>query len=277
MNEIKMICLDLDGTLLNSQKQISERNLQALRECAARGIEIVPATGRIADGIPLQIKKLPGVRYGITTNGAAIVNFEEGKVLDQRKIDYEKAIELLTFIAQYPIMYDPYINGRGITERRFLENMEAYGIPKEIQELIHTTRDLVPNIIEYVKEHRCSVEKINLFFQDPEAKKQMRKDLEKFSDIIITSAMPYNLEINHPEATKGQAIVRLASLLGLKKNETMAFGDGENDFSMMEEAGIGVAMANGMEGLKAAADYVTVSNDEDGVWAAINYFILGQR
>lgn len=277
MNEIKMICLDLDGTLLNSQKQISERNLQALRECAARGIEIVPTTGRIMDGIPLQIKELPGVRYGITTNGAAIVNFVEGKVLDKREIDYEKAIELLTFIAQYPIMYDPYINGRGITEGRFLENMETYGIPKEIQELIRTTRDVVPNIIEYVKEHRCSVEKINLFFREPEVKKQMREKLAKFSDIIITSAMPCNLEINHPEATKGQAIVRLASLLGLEKNETMAFGDGENDFSMMEEAGIGVAMANGMEGLKAAADYVTVSNDEDGVWAAINYFILGQR
>ena len=89
--------------------------------------------------------------------------------------------------------------------------------------------------------------------------------------------MPFNLEINHPDATKGNGILRLASILGLKKAQTMAFGDGENDLSMIQEAEIGVAMENGIQSLKEAADYVTLSNDEDGVAAAIEHFILGQR
>ena len=277
MKEIKLISLDLDGTLLNSRKSISKRNVEALKACSHRGIEIVPTTGRTVDGIPSLIRELPGVHYAITTNGAVVADLRNDKILDKRTLDWEKAVELLEFVDTYPIMYDPYINGRGISESKFFDHMDQYGIPEEIQKLVFVTRDVVPNIIEYVKKKRCPIEKINLFFKEPALRSQMREDLGKFSGILITSSMPFNLEINHPDATKGKGILRLASILGLEKSQTMAFGDGENDLSMIQEAEIGVAMGNGIQSLKDAADYVTQSNDEDGVAAAIEHFILGQR
>ena len=96
--------------------------------------------------------------------------------------------------------------------------------------------------------------------------------LEEIDGILITSSMPMNLEINAPGATKGGGIRRLAEYLGLRREQTMAMGDGENDFSMILEAGIGVAMKNGRPDLCKAADYIT--NDEDGVASAIYRFVL---
>lgn len=92
--------------------------------------------------------------------------------------------------------------------------------------------------------------------------------------MIVSSSLDNNLEINAPGATKGEAILRLAGHLGLCREQTMGFGDGENDMTMIRTAGIGVAMGNAVEALKAEADYVTVTNDEDGVADAIEKLVL---
>lgn len=271
---IKLIAVDLDGTLLDSKKRLSETNRQALAQCAQNGIWVVPCTGRTVSGIPEEIKSIPGIRYAITTNGAVIEDMEEKKVIDTRMLSRELALELLRFVDQYPVMYDPYIGRRGITEPRFFEHLSEYGLPPELQEMVRQTRDIYPNIIEFVEKTHQPVEKINLFFFDMEERARLRAELEKRSDILVTSSLYNNLEINSPDATKGAALSRLAAYLGLKREETMAFGDGENDFSMIQEAGIGVAMKNGKEELLAAADYITDTNDEDGVASAIRRFVF---
>lgn len=276
MKDIKLISLDLDGTLLDSRKRLSAGNLQALKACIARGVQIVPTTGRTVDGVPAVVKEIPGVRYAIATNGAIIYDMKEEKIIDRRMLDHSKALSILHILEEYPVMYDPYINGRGITEEKFFNHMDNFGLTKELQDMVRITRDVVPNIIRFVEENDSPIEKINMFFADPSLKSQIRERLNEISDIIITSSIPLNLEINHPEATKGKGILRLAEYLGISREETMAFGDGENDLSMIIEAGIGVAMENGMDFLKANADYITKSNDEDGVAAAINRFVLGK-
>lgn len=276
MKDIKLISLDLDGTLLDSRKRLSAGNLQALKACIARGVQIVPTTGRTVDGVPAVVKEIPGVRYAIATNGAIIYDMKEEKIIDRRMLDHSKALSILHILEEYPVMYDPYINGRGITEEKFFNHMDNFGLTKELQDMVRITRDVVPNIIRFVEENDSPIEKINMFFADPSLKSQIRKRLNEISDIIITSSIPLNLEINHPEATKGKGILRLAEYLGISREETMAFGDGENDLSMIIEAGIGVAMENGIDFLKANADYVTKSNDEDGVAAAIDRFVLGK-
>ncbi len=276
MTDIKLISLDLDGTLLDSRKRLSAGNLQALQACIARGVQIVPTTGRTVDGVPAAVKEIPGVRYAIATNGAIIYDMKEEKIIDRRTLDHSKALSILHILEEYPVMYDPYINGRGITEEKFFNHMDNFGLTKELQDMVRITRDVVPNIIRFVEENDSPIEKINMFFADPSLKSQIRERLNEISDIVITSSIPLNLEINHPEATKGKGILRLAEYLGISREETMAFGDGENDLSMIIEAGIGVAMENGMDFLKVNADYVTKSNDEDGVAAAIDRFVLGK-
>lgn len=275
--DIKLIALDLDGTLLDSKKQLSEANRKALTECIQNGILIVPCTGRTADGIPSELKEIDGIRYAIATNGAVIHDLKENAVLDTRMLTWEKAMELLEFVDNYPVMYDPYIEGRGITEPKFFENLSEYCLTDALQDLVKKTRDLHPSIIEYVRNARKPVEKINLFFPDMEGRARLRAELNKQADILVTSSISNNLEINALGASKGEAIHRLADLLGIDRSKTMAIGDGENDFTMIRMAGVGVAMKNASEELRAEANYVTETNDDDGVAAAIYRLVLGKQ
>lgn len=275
--DIKLIALDLDGTLLNSKKQLSKENRKALTECIQNGILVVPCTGRTADGIPSEIKDIDGIRYAIATNGAVIHDLKENAVLDTRMLTWEKAMELLEFVDNYPVMYDPYIEGRGITEPKFFENLSDYCLTDALQDLVKKTRDLHPSIIDYVRNIRKPVEKINLFFPDMEGRARLRAELNKQADILVTSSIPNNLEINALGASKGEAIHRLADLLGIDRAQTMAIGDGENDFTMIRMAGVGVAMKNASEELQAEANYVTETNDDDGVAAAIYRLVFGKQ
>lgn len=274
MSDIKLVALDLDGTLLDSEKRLSKRNEGALRACIEQGVAVVPTTGRTVDGIPDFVRNLPGVRYAITTNGAMIEDLTEGEVIETNKMSNNQAVKYLRMINSYHVMYDPYINGRGLTEERFFLHLEEYGLSPRIQELVHKTRDVVPNIIEAVIEGKQEVEKINLFFPNLEERAKVRELLIACDDIELSSSMPNNLEINALGATKGKGILRLASHLGLEQNQTLACGDGENDITMIQLAGVGVAMGNAEEYLKEMADYITLTNDEDGVAAAIEKFVL---
>lgn len=274
MSKIKLIALDLDGTLLNSEKRLSQRNENALRECIRRGIEIVPCTGRIWKGIPEFLREFPGIRYAITVNGAAIVDIQKKEEIDQRKFCAAQAIEILEMAKGFNTMYDAYIEGQGYGEKRFMDHMDSYGIPPVVQKMVRDTRVIVPDVVEKVKREQQDVEKINYFFGDLEERAHAREELLKRSDVIVSSSFQFNLEINAVGATKGEGILRLASHLGIEPEATMGFGDGENDLSMMQKAGLGVAMANGEDIVKQAADYVTDSNDLDGVAKAIEKFVL---
>lgn len=271
---IRLIALDLDGTLLDSQKQLSDRNRQALKACIARGIHVVPCTGRTAEGIPKMIKEIPGIRYAITVNGGMIEDMEKKAVLDQHLLEKEIALDIIEQIKDRHIMYDVYADGQGISEDRFYNHLDEYKITKEIQTLVKKTRRVVPNIIDYVKQKKGMVDKVNLFFSDLKEREEIRELLKQRTDVIVSSSLYNNLEINAIGAEKGEALLRLAAILGISQEETMACGDGDNDTSMIRLAGTGVVMGNGEEYLKAIADYITASNDESGVAQAIEQLVL---
>ncbi len=133
---IRLIALDLDGTLLNSKKELTERNRKALETCIAQGIWIVPCTGRTSMGIPDFVRGIPGVRYAITVNGGMIEDMEESKVLDEHLLKKETALELIDLVKDRHIMYDAYIGGQGISEDKFYNHLEDYRITPEIQMLV---------------------------------------------------------------------------------------------------------------------------------------------
>lgn len=271
---IKLIALDLDGTLLDSQKRLSQRNEDVLKECIRHGIEIVPCTGRIWNGVPDFIRNIPGIHYAITINGAVVEDVISRRVLRERKMSVEQAMEILELAKKFETMYDVYVNGHGYGEARFMDHMERYGVDPGIRDMVRRTRQIVPDVAEKVKELDEPVEKINYFFGDQEERSRARLALESRGDMVISSSFRNNLEINLAGATKGDGIRCLAEHLGLNPEETMGFGDGENDITMMQLAGIGVAMGNGEDSVKAAADYVTDINDADGVALAIEKFVL---
>lgn len=272
--DIRLIAIDMDGTLLDDEKRLSERNRAALKACLDRGIYIVPATGRPAGGIPEAVCSIPGIRYGILTNGAKVADLETGKIIAEAQIGWEQAVQVLEFLSQFPAAYDPYIGGRGKMEGRFRDHLDRYGLPPAMQKLVLSTRDQVEDEIALVRDGQLSVEKINVFTADRKLRAILWERLEGFEGLAVTSSLEYNLEINAAAATKGNGLLCLAEYLGLKPEQTMAFGDGSNDLSMIQAAGLGVAMENAMEILKQQADYITGSNQEDGVASAIEHFIL---
>ena len=120
MKSIGIIALDLDGTLLDSQKRLSGRNKEALLRCSDLGIEIVPTTGRAVDGIMPEIRNLPGVHYAITTNGGTVADLRCARCLTRCTLSNVKALEILNIVKKYNAMYDPYIDGRGISQPDFI-------------------------------------------------------------------------------------------------------------------------------------------------------------
>ena len=272
---IKMIGFDLDGTLLNSNKEISDYTRDVMREAVEQGVIILPATGRPLTGIPKPVMALPGIRYAVTANGARVVDVQEDKVLHEALLPYEKGKELLEIFAKYDTYREVYYEGFGYATADMVEHIEEYMPIKPMIEYMRTTRRRVPDVEAMFHEKKMAVDKLQALFRDTETRDLAMKEVkEKVHGAAVTSALGNNIEANGEDAQKGIALLKLGEILGIKKDEIMAFGDGSNDMDMIRRVGFGVAMENGIDEIKEAADYITVTNDEHGVAKAIEKFVL---
>lgn len=276
-HSIKMIGLDLDGTLLNSEKRISEYTRSVLNHAIEKGVIVLPSTGRPATGLPKEIIDFPGIRYAVTSNGARVVDLKEnGKSVYECGVPVEKVKGVMKILSKYDTMREVYYKGHGYAAGEKIDEVERYMSNPVMKEYILATRIRVDDLDAYVEEHMKSVDKVHILFADPEKEKMKaaREIEEMYPELNVTSALDNNLEINEAGANKGLALIELGRLLGIEREEIMACGDGLNDRAMIEEVGFGVAMENAMEEVKKVADYITVSNDEDGVAKAIEKFVL---
>ena len=273
-NQIRLIAFDLDGTLLNAAKVLTQRNKAALEHAAEKGILIVPTTGRLFDAIPEEIREFPFLRYAITINGAAVFDTETGDNIYRAEIPIEQAIEIMSYLDKFPIIYDCYKDNTGWMTQSMWDQAEVFAPNAYYLSSIRTRRKPVPELTEYLREQGGSVQKIQLFSTDPALRTALLKELPtRFSHLAVSSSVERNVEINHEDANKGAALLALASRLGLDRSQVMAFGDGLNDISMIREAGIGVAMLNAVDEVKAAADLITGSCEESGVAEVIEQIL----
>lgn len=275
MPDIRLIALDLDGTLLNSDKQLTQQNAQALACAAARGIEIVPTTGRFFSGMPEIIRSLPYLHYAITINGAAVYDVRQDADIARAEIPLPLAVEIMRYLDTLPVIYDCYMNNWGWMTRAMQLRADAFAPDEHYLRMIRNLRTPVDDLKSYLLETGRDVQKIQLFLTDPALRLTLLRQLGgQFEGLCVSSSVPNNIEINSTDANKGEALRKLAAHLGLDISRTMAIGDGLNDLSMLRAAGIGVAMENACPEAKQAADYVTGSCDESGVAAAIRRFCL---
>ena len=274
--DIRLIALDLDGTLLSSDKTLSEENRYALTKAAELGIYIVPATGRYAEGMPECIKSLPFLHYAITVNGAAVIDLKTGATLYSCGIPLKRSLEILDYCAGLPSAYDFYAENMGYMERRFWDNIENY-LESEVycRTVRQTRKPIDDDSRDFIKKLGCGVQKVQLFTRDRQLILDVYEHVRSsMPDMIATSSLKNNVEINAKGATKGQALAALAKHLGLERRQLMAFGDGGNDFDMITFAGTGIAMANGVAALKKSAAFTTLSCDGSGVAYAIDRLIF---
>ncbi len=279
MKDIKLVALDLDGTLFDNSSRISERNLTAIRSITDKGIHVVISTGRPFEGIPFDQIKGTGINYAITANGSGIYEISTGKCLYENAMDEELVTPILNFLLTRDIHMDAFIGGKGYTPVQCVETAQKLTVPSSIKNYIITTRTRLDNILQFIHENQLKVQKMTLNFY-PAAdgtlidRETVRKFLVSNPSITTVCGGYNNLEFTRADANKGVGLRKLAEILGVNPDATMAIGDTENDLAIIEAAGIGVAMGNATDAVKAKADYVTTSNTEDGVAAAIEHFIL---
>ena len=265
----RLIAFDLDGTLLDNAKRIPEENLSALREAAARGAVIVPATGRILRGIPEELRALPFIRYYILSNGAAVYDTAEERMIYQADIPLALTLRVMDHLDTLPVLYDCYQDDVGWMSQAMYEQAPVFFREEpEILKLVEKLRIRVPDLKETLREHGAPVQKIQFYFR-PEDNALRLETIAHFSErfpaLRATSSTSNNVELNSAQAGKGNGLLALCRELGIPPEESVGFGDGTNDVSLLEAAGRGVAMANAAAEVKAAADAVCESNEESGV------------
>ena len=270
----RIIALDLDGTLLNSKKELTHRSRKALEAAASYGAEIVPTTGRFYLGMPECIRDLPFLHYAITINGAQVYDVRNDRALAKAEIPVALAVGIMTYLDTLPVIYDCYMDNWGWMTKEMQDRCEDFVENPVYIKMIREIRKGVPELKAYISETGHGIQKIQLFTKDQKVRHMVLDTLaDRFPGIIATSAISNNVEINDVHANKGEALMSLASFLGVPRGETCAFGDGLNDLNMLKDAGLGVAMANSCPEVLEAADAVTLSCDEDGVAAAIEEMI----
>ncbi|MBO0473866.1 HAD superfamily hydrolase [Enterococcus sp. DIV0840] len=267
---IKLVAIDLDGTLLDSKKEISARNKEALAQAKAAGVKIVICTGRplAAIGIYLDALNLrDNGDYSITFNGGLVQKNDTGEIIEKASMPLENVHDLYELATSLNVPLDILSDGLVLQLPTTQDHESLYSqlnklLTYESYELAQLTTDRIYN---------KAVIAVDQTYLDEQIKKIPSPFYERYEIIKTRSNL---LEFMPKGITKAYGISLLARDLGIKQEEIMTIGDEENDLPMIEYAGLGVAMENAVPRVKDLADIITDTNDNDGVAQAVEKFVL---
>lgn len=267
---IKMIVSDMDGTLLNSNLEISKENLDAIKAVREKGIRFCIATGRPEQLLKEYIKPLQMEDPMIMYNGSVIGHpFQEEK-LYELKLETDVARDIIEFCEANDVIYMPYTKDKIISKPNyrvdFFEERNK-SLPENLRTVFEDIRD-----IEEILNN--SINKILIIEQDTDKSNSIMEKLKDYKDLEIATSQKGFIDINPGGASKGKALQVLAKHFGVSMDEIVVFGDQDNDVSMLEIAGASVSMLNSSNNAKAAAKYSTDSNNNSGVAKWIRENIL---
>ncbi len=280
--KIKLIALDLDGTVLTDEKTITPRTAKAIADAARCGIEVVPVTGRPLSGIPEDLLKIPGIRHMITSNGAITA-----RLSGTEKFSFSGVPAACTAVTEYSSLRCEFLDRasaesiirlcleRSLTFNIFIDGI-GYALPDSCSRLIE--RFTGTPLDDYVRKSRCPVTDIPALMREKGSRveniwiktkdRAERDELDRLirrCDVNTVLTAPTDIEVGSPLADKGLALSALAKTLGLSRESILAMGDNDNDLGMLRAAGTAVAMGNATQSVKAMADLTAASNQEDGV------------
>ena len=261
----KLLATDMDGTLLNSGSIITERTRKAILAAMERGVLFVPSTGRPLRRVKYLSEIFPGDFPIIIFNGARVMTSKSEQVLlFSQSLDLSTAKEIY---AQGRARGFPIIlwEGETLYASHHCEEAENYWAMTGMQAHIIESMDAFRDITKMI------------WLIPPEDGPRLRGELDAHfgGRINYYTSQSQLLEFTHTKASKGLALEAVGKAYGIAQSEMIAVGDGYNDVSMLEYAGLGVAMGNAPEDIKGICQHVTLSNDEDGVAAVIEKYFLG--
>lgn len=291
-DDTRLIAFDLDGTLLTEKKVLTSRTRDVLERAAACGITLVTTTGRSLAGIPDAVKVLPGAHYAITANGAGVYRrIDESKwqlpddavqglptyeldpetgyeLLFENLMDVPRGIALMRELGELAIMPDPFIGGKSYIREDKAYLIDQMDVTGEMKAYIRASRIPVPDMESFLSDKKMQKITINFACGSDGHRIDLnpaQEILKKYPEFVAVTGGIRNIEVSDIHATKGDALMTLANRLGIRAEQIIAFGDSENDNTMLDFAGTGVAMANSLEDTLNTANVVTLSNDEEGV------------
>lgn len=271
---IKMIALDLDGTTLTSKREVTQRTLDAFSKAAAKGVHIVVSTGRPFTSLPENIKEVPSIEYAITSNGAHINKIATGESVYDSFLSEAAVARIAEIFKTMDVQLEVFFDGQAFMDADFYEHIKKYGCEYRSAEYLLWSRKPLEDIAGVMLANRDRIENVNFSFRTTDLLEAARDTIMAIPEATITSSFPNNLEIGGPGTSKKAALIELTGRLGVDRSELMCCGDAPNDIQMLEYAGLGVAVGNAWGGTKDHADYITDTNDEDGVAKAIEKFVL---
>lgn len=273
----KLICLDMDGTLLNSQKKISERNLIAIKKANDLGVKIAVCTGRIFTSA-YYYSNMIGVKTPIiASNGSYIREKDSNDVIYKSVLGMENCYAVLKILQKHKIV-PHFFTSNSIYAEKLVHFSAHYNdanktMPKENKVWINITNQWD----EVFKKNELEIIKAVAADDDLDKIRKAKEELKSLNILEVVSSSKNNFEVMCKGSSKGRATQILADFYSITPEEVICMGDNENDISMIKFAGLGVAMANGEDCVKEIATYVTTSNDEDGVAEVIEKFVLKEN
>lgn len=271
----KLVCIDMDGTLLDERGEITKENKEALQKLSDKGIRIAITTGRMHKFVKAFSKMIGIEVILITSNGASIALTPEEAPFYNEVMKGDALRQFYTCAKHHDVKIH-FTTANGIILDYELPADHIYhginkGIPKEEQIELVNMKDFEEAFKTYDGQ---IIKALCIHETDQNTLDNLREELEQFGDYEIVSSWKNNIEVMPKGMSKGNAVKKLAQKLNISLEEVVCMGDSENDLSMLQIAGLAVAMGNAREDIKAAADYVTATNNESGVAKAINKFIL---
>lgn len=269
----KLISFDMDGTLLNSKKELTPDTLAALKRAADEGKEIAIATGRSLSEMMPYMEQLSMVHYGILASATIIYDFWDEKVISMDNIAWDYMYEISDAVEQEDIMLLMMSEGVGLLDKEKAARLEDYHM-KQYEKLYKETATLVDNPLEMLRNANRKFEKINLYHTSQKSRLNTRHRLEKLPLELVDSEETA-LEITPLGISKGSGLRKLCRFLDIPVKQTIAVGDADNDLSIIETAGLGIAMKNANKRVREAATVLVADNDHDGCKQAVERYLLG--
>ena len=270
----KLIAIDMDGTLLNSQNKISNKNILAINKASELGVQVVLCTGRIFTSALYYANALKLNTPIIACNGAYVAEQDKSTVFYKDPISL-KCTKAVIKLAESEGMYYHFYDDSKFYARELTKTVENYyrwNIDKDEKDRLNI--NIIDDPLHTVESEKINVYKFVFVEDDGEKLIRFRSKLSQIKGIEVSSSWWNNMEIMNKGVSKGNALNVLCKKYNIDSKDVMAIGDNENDIPMLKFAGTGVAMGNGEDIVKKVADYVTDTNDADGVANAINKFIL---
>ena len=270
----RLVAFDLDRTILRNDGNLSPATRSVLQTLVERKIHIVIASGRPYTSLPQELLDFPEIEYAITSNGAALIRIHPFEYIDQLFIPAQQLQKLVhSYAALYPL--EVFISGQGYASREYVESPTSFGANEEHINYVQSTRIPVENMPEFIFRHQDEIESMDILVPSAQINQEIRQILcPKYPELHITSSNDHMIEISHGNAGKGNRLIHLLQLLHLSPEECITFGDGDNDADMLRISGLGIAMENASEAAKKAAACITLSNENDGVAAALRLIFI---